>query len=123
MKTEMNDGSEYKCTPTMKGAFDMWFYEFQPGDGTRYKLLVGWNVGRFGFPGAGDEYHLIVYNNGWYFFHQDEFDGNAHAGKVEYFASKLKCSLHSAEVIIKMISSLKKQQAKWLLKEKGQLIP
>lgn len=111
-------------TPTGVGALEMWYYELQPGDGTKYKLLIGWHSGKFGFPGAGDEYHMVILEGkGWYFFNEKEFDGNIFPGKVEYFAKSLNCSKYMAEIVIRFISNLPALEAKWLLSDKKKYIP
>ena len=103
-------------TPTAVGSFEMWYYEIQPGDGTKYELLIGWHAGEFGFPGSGDEYHMVVLKGkGWYYFNKNEFDGKIFDGKIEYFAKSLNCSKYTAEIVIRFITNLTPLNAKWLL--------
>jgi len=102
--------------PKKWGPFKMCYYEIQPNDGTKYEIMVGWNVGGMHFPRAGDDYHLVVYNTGWYLFHDNEFD-RVHDGNIKYVSEKLHCSSHTAKIIITFMKNIRAMQAKMILSE------
>lgn len=101
----------------------MWYYEVQPGDGTKYEMLIGWGAGEIDFPRSGDEYNLVILKGyGWYMFHKDEFN-TIHDGNIEYFCEKMGCSKPTAKAVMTFIRGLKAEEVKSLLRRAdGQLM-
>jgi hypothetical protein len=102
--------------PRRLGDFRLWYYEVQPNDGTKYEIMVAWDVKKIGFPTAPPYYsnavmHLIIYRTGYYLFNADEFE---HFGppNIEYVSEKLKCSYHTAEIIMTFVRDLTAMNAK-----------
>jgi hypothetical protein len=108
--------------PRKWGPFRVCFYEIQPNDGTKYQIMVGWDIGKTGFPNAIPYYseqkmHLVIYNTGWYLFNDSEFD-RVHEGNIQYVAEKLRCSTHAAKVIITFMKNIRAMHAKMLLSDR-----
>lgn len=94
----------------------MWYYELQPGDGTKYELLIGWGAGGINWPQAGDDFNLVVLKGyGWYMFHKNEFN-TIHEGNIQYFSEKMRCPKQTAKVVMKFIRNLPAEEVKSLLK-------
>jgi len=92
--------------------FNLEFYEIQDGINTLRIGLAGFRKGEPGasmfYPESGDDYILVIYDNGWYKFHINEF---THEAGLEYISEKLHCSLGDAKIIRAFINDLFEQDS------------
>ncbi len=92
---------------TRQDSFNLTFYEIKRGIDILRIGVAGIEDNSPGasvfYPESGYYYIIVIFDNGWYKFHTNEFTNEA---GLEYIAEKLKCSLGDAKIIREFISDL-----------------